>query len=111
MDRLFIALSAAMCASLTVQAQCGHQFITEDQSWSYDAEVQYFNSNGALDTTYIINDTDFLLLPVCETKTDYIITFTDDGHFIDRFIVMHDDKGLPDIHHNGLGRVGLHMMD
>lgn len=108
MKALFLTAFIAICAPLTCIAQCGHQFITTDQSWSYDAEIKYFAKNGALDTIYNIEDSDFLLLPICSTKTDYIATFTDDGHFIDRFIVMHNAQGIPEIEHHGLSRVILH---
>lgn len=98
-------------APFFASAQCGHQFITQDQSWSYDAEIKYFEFNGALDTVYYFQKTDFLLLPICETKRDYIATFTENGHLVDMFITMHDSTGTPQITHTGMERVRLVQHD
>jgi len=98
-------------APFFASAQCGHQFVTEDQTWSYDAEIQYFAFNGAIDTVYYFESTDFLLLPICETKTNYIATFTHEGHLIDRYITMHDSTGEAHTTHVGMGRVNLVYYD
>lgn len=94
-------------APLFASAQCGHQYATTDQSWAYDAEIKYFNDNGSLHETYVIEDTDFLLLPICETRRNYIAAFMDDGHLIDMYIVMHDSVGPPTITHTGMNKVRL----
>jgi hypothetical protein len=98
-------------APFFASAQCGHQFITDDQTWSYDAEITYYYFNGAIDTVYYFENTDFVLLPICETKTNYMATFTDDGHLVDRYITMHDSTGTPNTTHVGFGRVSLVKYD
>lgn len=94
-------------APFFASAQCGHQFITDDQTWAYDAEIRYLAFNGALDTAYYFEDTDFLLLPICETSRNYVATFMDDGHLVDMYITIHDSTGTPTITHTGMGKVRL----
>lgn len=100
-------ITLLLLAPFFASAQCGHQFVTDNQDWAYDAEIKYFKYNGALDTVYYFQSTDYLLLPICETSTNYIATFTEDGHFVDMYITMHDSTGTPNITHTGMGRVRL----